>query len=153
MPWESRNAPVTPPVTATLETSSYDIAEKIRESLRVPGTEGILVQYLSGYLVDDSSDDEDILQVKCYIPESLALDKSDVLEKLMAPLTTAHSVTLTESAGTFSEGVDLGPINEGKCVYNICYLVARCLMYCARRASRVDAEKFEKQEAELKAKI
>ncbi len=46
--------------TAT-ETSSYDIAETIRESHT--GTEGILVQYLSGYLVDDARDDEDILQV------------------------------------------------------------------------------------------
>ena len=41
--------------------SSYDIAKKIRESL--PGTEEILVQYLSGYLVDDASEDEAIPQV------------------------------------------------------------------------------------------
>jgi len=40
--------------------SSYDIAEQIREFL--PGIEEILVQqYLSDYLVDEASEDEDIL--------------------------------------------------------------------------------------------
>jgi hypothetical protein len=57
--------------------SSYDIAEKIRESL--PGTEEIIVQYLSGYLVDEASEDEDILQVARYMLESVAVDKPDVL--------------------------------------------------------------------------
>ena len=120
--------------------SSYDIAEKIRESL--PGTEEILVQYLSGYLVDDASDDEDILQVARYILESLAMDKPDVLEQLMASLTTLLQDQLIrrENAGSgpklqrldkvldmsktgamsntiaFAEGVDLESINKGKCV-------------------------------------
>ncbi len=62
--------------------SSYDIAEKIRESL--PGTEEIIVQYLSGYLVDEASEDEDILQVARYMLESVAVDKPDVLEQLTA---------------------------------------------------------------------
>ncbi|KAI9436514.1 P-loop containing nucleoside triphosphate hydrolase protein [Lactarius psammicola] len=138
--------------------SSYDIAEKIRESL--PGTEEILVQYLSGYLVDDASDDEDILQVARYILESLAIDKPDVLEQLMASLTTLLQDQLIRRENSrsgpklqrldkvldmsktgsmsntiaFSEGVDLESINKGK-------------------ASRVDVKKLEKQEAKLKAKI
>ncbi|KAH9005731.1 P-loop containing nucleoside triphosphate hydrolase protein [Lactarius hatsudake] len=121
--------------------SSYDIAEKIRESL--PGTEEILVQYLSGYLVDDASDDEDILQVARYILESIAMDKPDYAEKasrsgpklqrldkvLDMSKTGAMSNTIA-----FSEGVDLESINKGK-------------------ASRVDVKKLEKQEAKLKAKI
>lgn len=138
--------------------SSYDIAEKIRESL--PGTEEILVQYLSGYLVDDASDDEDILQVARYILESLAMDKPDVLEQLMASLTTLLQDQLIRREKSrsgpklqrldkvldmsktgamsntiaFAEGVDLESINKGK-------------------ASRVDVKKLEKQEAKLKAKI
>ncbi|KAH9067030.1 P-loop containing nucleoside triphosphate hydrolase protein [Lactarius deliciosus] len=139
--------------------SSYDIAEKIRESL--PGTEEILVQYLSGYLVDDASDDEDILQVARYILESIAVDKPDVLEQLMASLTTLLQDQLVRRESSrsgpklqrldkvldmsktgamsntiaFSEGVDLESINKGKCL------------------SRVDVKKLEKQEAKLKAKI
>ena len=120
--------------------SSYDIAEQIREFL--PGTEEILVQYLSGYLVDDASEDEDILQVARYILESIAMDKPDVLEKLMATLSTLLQDQLTRrekaqsgpklqrldkvldmskasaisSTIAFSEGVDLESINKGKCV-------------------------------------
>lgn len=120
--------------------SSYDIAEEIRESL--PGTEEILVQYLSGYLVDEASEDEDILQVARYMLESIAMDKPDVLEKLMATLSALlqDQLTLREKAKSgpklqrldkvmdmskasamsntiaFSEGVDLESINKGKCV-------------------------------------
>jgi ATP-binding cassette subfamily F protein 3 len=157
--------------------SSYDIAEKIRESL--PGTEEILVQYLSGYLVDDASDDEDILQVARYILESLTMDKPDVLEQLMASLTALLQDQLIRRENprsgpklqrldkvldmsktgamsntiAFSEGVDLESINKGKCVYNICCVVSLCLTCCTGRASRVDVKKLEKQEAKLKAKI
>ena len=73
--------------------SSYDIAEKIRESL--PGTEEILVQYLSGYLVDEASEDEDILQVARYMLESVAMDKPDVLEHLLAALSALLQDQLT----------------------------------------------------------
>ena len=123
--------------------SSYEIAEKIRESL--PGTEEILVQYLSGYLVDDASDDEDILQVARYILESLTMDKPDVLEQLMASLTALlqdqlirrekirsgpklqrlDKVLVMSKTGAmsntiaFAEGVDLESINKGKCVFYI----------------------------------
>jgi ATP-binding cassette subfamily F protein 3 len=120
--------------------SSYDIAEQIRESL--PGTEEILVQYLSGYLVDEASEDEDILQVARYMLESVAMDKPDVLEHLMAALSALLQDQLARrenaqsgpklqrldkvldmsKAGAmsntiaFSEGVDLESINKGKCV-------------------------------------
>ena len=120
--------------------SSYDIAEQIREFL--PGTEEILVQYLSGYLVDEASEDEDILQVARYMLESIAMDKPDVLEDLLAALSALLQDQLTRrenaqsgpklqrldkvldmsKAGAmsntiaFSEGVDLESINKGKCV-------------------------------------
>jgi ATP-binding cassette subfamily F protein 3 len=74
--------------------SSYDIAEQIRESL--PGTEEILVQYLSGYLVDEASKDEDILQVARYMLESVVMDKPDVLELLMAALSVLLQDKLTQ---------------------------------------------------------
>ncbi|KAI0264984.1 P-loop containing nucleoside triphosphate hydrolase protein [Gloeopeniophorella convolvens] len=138
--------------------SSYEIAEKIRESL--PGTEEILVQYLSGYLVDDASEEEDILQIARYMLESVAGDKTDIVGKLMNSLKALlqEQLTLREKARpgpklqrldkvldmsktgamsntiAFSEGVDLESINKGK-------------------ASRVDVKKLEKQEAKLKAKI
>ena len=157
--------------------SSYDIAEQIREFL--PGTEEILVQYLSGYLVDDASEDEDILQVARYMLESIAMDKPDVLEKLMATLSTLLQDQLIRreevKAGpklqrldkvldmskasamsntiAFSEGVDLESINKGKCVNNNLPTAAITLMYYIQRASRVDVKKLEKQEAKLKAKI
>jgi ATP-binding cassette, subfamily F, member 3 len=120
--------------------SSYDIAEKIRESF--PGTEEILVQYLSGYLVDDASEDEDVLQVARYMLESLAVDKPDVLEQLMGGISALLQEQLMrrEKAKSgpklqrldkvldmsktgamsntiaLSEGVDLESINKGKCV-------------------------------------
>ena len=123
--------------------SSYDIAEKIRESL--PGTEEILVQYLSGYLVDEASEDEDILQVARYMLESIAMDKPDVLEQLMGTLSALLQDQLTrrekEKSGpklqrldkvldmsktgamsntiALSEGVDLESINKGKCARQI----------------------------------
>ena len=124
--------------------SSYDIAEQIREFL--PGTEEILVQYLSGYLVDEASEDEDILQVARYMLESIAMDKPDILEKLMTTLSALLQDQLTQRENTqsgpklqrldkvldmskasamsntiaFSEGVDLESINKGKCVNDGC---------------------------------
>jgi ATP-binding cassette subfamily F protein 3 len=125
--------------------SSYDIAEQIREFL--PGTEEILVQYLSGYLVDEASEDEDILQVARYVLESVAMDKPDVLEHLMTALSALLQDQLTRrekaqsvpklqrldkvldmsKAGAmsntiaFAEGVDLESINKGKCVNDVTY--------------------------------
>ena len=133
--------------------SSYDIAEQIRESL--PGTEEILVQYLSGYLVDEASEDEDILQVARYMLDSVAMDKPDVLEHLMSTLSALlqDQLILREKAQSgpklqrldkvidmskagamsntiaFSEGVDLESINKGKCV-NDRYLLLLLYLMC-----------------------
>lgn len=74
-----------------MNCSEEDIAEVIRDEL--PGTEEIIVQYLSGYLLelDDAAEDEDVLQVTRTILESATPSTSsssqDVqLEKLMERL-------------------------------------------------------------------
>ncbi|ETW78354.1 ABC transporter [Heterobasidion irregulare TC 32-1] len=138
--------------------SSQDIAEEIRNTL--PGIEEIVVQYLSGYLVDEASEDDDILQVARLMLDSVAMGKESVIEQLMSKLgellqdqlmarennrsgpklQRLDKVMDMSKAGAmsntiaFTEGVDLESINKGK-------------------ASRVDVKKLEKQEAKLKAKI
>ncbi|EGN92667.1 hypothetical protein SERLA73DRAFT_190661 [Serpula lacrymans var. lacrymans S7.3] len=138
--------------------SSLDIAEEIRAAF--PGTEELIVQYLSGYLVDDAGEEEDVLQVARDMLESLGIDQEDTVKRLMSTLETLLSdqldARIKRKAGpkltkldkvmdmskvgslsntiAFGEGVDLESINKGK-------------------ASRVDVKKLEKQEAKLKAKI
>lgn len=53
-----------------MAVATEDIAEEIRSAL--PGTEEIVVQYLSGYLsaLDDAAEDEDVLQVTREILDS-----------------------------------------------------------------------------------
>ena len=53
-----------------MDVSEEDIAEEIRTQL--PGTEEIIVQYISGYLLDldDAAEDEDVLQITRSILES-----------------------------------------------------------------------------------
>lgn len=115
-----------------------DIAEEIRETF--PGTEELIVQYLSGYLVDDAGEEEDILQVARDMLESLAPDHQDAVDKLMATigglledqlnareksktgpkLMKLDKVMDMSKAGAMSntialgEGVDLESINKGK---------------------------------------
>lgn len=74
-----------------MNVSVEDIAEAIREEL--PGTEEIIVQYLSGYLLDldDAAEDEDVLQVTRTIlesatPSSSRSSRDAQLDKLMAKL-------------------------------------------------------------------
>ncbi|KAL0064751.1 hypothetical protein AAF712_008298 [Marasmius tenuissimus] len=137
--------------------SSEDIAEEIRTYF--PDSEEVVVQYLSGYLVDDAGEEEDVLRVAREMLESLAGDQIDKLEKLMArlgdlledqlnarlkaqsgpklqKLDKVMDMSKTQISNTiaFGEGVDLESINKGK-------------------ASRVDVKKLEKQEAKLRAKI
>lgn len=64
--------------------SSEDIAEEIRNAF--PGTEEVIVQYLSGYLVDDAGEEEDVLQVAQEILRSVARDRLDALSELMNKL-------------------------------------------------------------------
>ncbi|EEB98109.1 hypothetical protein MPER_02440, partial [Moniliophthora perniciosa FA553] len=137
--------------------SSEDIAEEIRTFF--PDTEEVVVQYLSGYLVDDAGEEDDVLQVAREILESLAGDEVDKLEKLMLrlgdlledqlnarlknktgpklqKLEKVMDMSKAQISNTiaFGEGVDLESINKGK-------------------ASRVDVKKLEKQEAKLRATI
>ena len=120
--------------------SSYNITEQNHKTL--PGTEETLVQYLSGCLVNEASEDEDILQVTSYMLEFVAVDKPDVLEHPMAALSALLQDQLTRRENTQTcpklqrldkvfdmskacsmsntiallEGVDLGSINKGKCI-------------------------------------
>ncbi|KAI5120551.1 hypothetical protein M0805_000279 [Coniferiporia weirii] len=135
--------------------SAADVAREIRGGL--PGTEEIVVDYLSGYLVDDAGEDEDVLQITRNMLESFASERPSALEELLTRLGKILEVRLSarskiggprkleralemgKTGGisntiAFSEGVDLESINKSK-------------------ASRVDVKKLEKQEAKLRAKI
>ena len=119
--------------------SSTDIAEEIRVSF--PGTEELIVQYLSGYLVDDAGEEEDVLQVARDMLESLTGDQTAAVDKLVTrigellqdqfnaraktkagpKLTKLDKVMDMSKAGAMSstialggEGVDLESINKGK---------------------------------------
>lgn len=120
--------------------SSFEIAEEIRSSL--PGTEEIVVQYLSGYLVDDAAEDEDILSIARHMLESVAMGKQDAVDRLMAKLGTLlqdlilsrekakagpklqrldkvldmSKASAMSSTIQFTEGVDLESIHKSKCV-------------------------------------
>ncbi|KAL4069252.1 P-loop containing nucleoside triphosphate hydrolase protein [Scleroderma citrinum] len=138
--------------------SAQEIAREIRSVF--PDTEEPIVQYLSGYLVDDAGEDEDVLQVANDILSSLGMNHPGDVQRLMARLRDLLSEHLAaraknsnrpklmkldkvvdmSKAGSLSntialsEGVDLESINKTK-------------------ASRVDVKKLEKQEAKLRAKI
>ena len=115
--------------------TSEDIAEEIRASF--PGTEEVIVQYLAGYLIDDAGEEEDVLQVARDILASVAGNKIEVLEKLMAKLADLledqlqarmnnrkgpkkldkvldMSKTQMSSTIGLGQGVDLESINKGK---------------------------------------
>ncbi|TFY62388.1 hypothetical protein EVJ58_g3888 [Rhodofomes roseus] len=130
-----------------MNVSPEDIAEEIRAAL--PGMEEIVVQYVSGYLLDldDAAEDEDVLQlakVMSALGRMLAEPLSKREEKKQSGqgtrLVRLDKVMDMSKAGVmsntlaFTEGVDLESINKGK-------------------ASRVDVKKLEKQEAKLRAKI
>ena len=117
--------------------TSEEIAEEIRTSL--PGTEEVIVQYVAGYLLDDTGEDEDIFRVAHNILGSVAGDRVPVLEILISRLTEMLGEQLdtrlkNKSRPTLqkldkvmdmskshlsttialSEGVDLESINKGK---------------------------------------
>ena len=127
-------------LTTTMSVDAIDVAEEIRKAL--PGTEEIVVQYLSGYLVDDAGEDEDTLQITRDILESAVADGkeavidellvrlSDMLEKQIKARIHSRVPTLRKlgnvmdmsKAGAMSntialsEGVDLESVNKSKCV-------------------------------------
>lgn len=118
--------------------TSLEIAEEIRSIF--PGTEELIVQYLSGYLVDDAGEEEDVLLVANDLLSSLGRDRPDDVQKLMARLrdlladqlaTRARNgarprlmkldkvvdlskVGAVSSTIGLGEGVDLESINKGK---------------------------------------
>ncbi|KAJ3825920.1 P-loop containing nucleoside triphosphate hydrolase protein [Lentinula raphanica] len=106
--------------------SSEHIAEEIRNYF--PGTEEVIVQYLSGYLVDDAGEEEDVLQVAREMLVSLAGGQSSTLEKLticlqksktgpkLQKLEKVMDMSKTQISSTIGlgEGVDLESINKGK---------------------------------------
>ncbi|EJD04492.1 uncharacterized protein FOMMEDRAFT_122300 [Fomitiporia mediterranea MF3/22] len=139
--------------------SSADVAREIRSSL--PSTDDIVVNYISGYLVDDAGADEDVLQITRNMLESFAdaEGKPSALDELLTKLGKLLSARLSvrnavagggprklekamemgrtgaiSNTIAFSEGVDLESINKSK-------------------ATRVDVKKLEKQEAKLRAKL
>lgn len=123
-----------------MSVDAIDIAEEIRNAL--PGTEEIIVQYLSGYLVDDAGEDEDTLQITRDILESAVADgREDAIDKLLTRLSEMLEVQIKarsqsraptlrklgnimdmSKAGAMSntialsEGVDLESINKSKYV-------------------------------------
>lgn len=123
--------------------SSEDLAEEIRNSF--PAAEEVIVQYLSGYLVDDAGEEEDVLQVARDILHSLAGDQNEKLERLMARLgelikdqlngrllqksgpkklekmMDMNQATMSTTIA-FTEGVDLESINKGKYAVQIRWL-------------------------------
>lgn len=123
-----------------MSVDAIDIAEEIRKAL--PGTEEIIVQYLSGYLVDDAGGDEDTFQVTRDILESAAADgKAAAIDELLERLSDMLAMQIKarsqsrvpklrklgnvmdmSKAGamsntiSLSEGVDLESINKSKYV-------------------------------------
>jgi hypothetical protein len=133
--------------------SSEDIAEEIRTSF--PGTEEVIVQYLSGYLVDDAGAEEDVLQVARDMLESLAGDRQDVLGKLMTRLgglledqlnARIHNKTpkltkldkvmdmskaaMSNTIALSGDGVDLESINKGKYVGTVALCRTSLIISC-----------------------
>lgn len=117
--------------------SATDVAYEIRSKL--PRTEDIIVDYLSGYLVDEASEDEDVLQITRNMLESFARDRPSALEELLQKLaqiletrlqgraaTRAPKLTkldkvmdMSKSGGlsntiTFGGAVDLESVNKAK---------------------------------------
>ena len=115
--------------------TSLDVAREIRK--RLPETEDIVVDYLSGYLVDDAGADEDVLQVTRNMLESFAESNPTALDELLRELGGLLSARLSartvvggprklekalemgktgaiSNTITFTEGVDLESINKSK---------------------------------------
>lgn len=114
-----------------------EVAQEIRSYL--PETEDIIVDYLSGYLVDDASQDEDIIQVTRNMLESFARDRGNKLEELLRRLSQILETRINAASQengpkllkldkvlrmgktgamsntiAFTEGVDLESINKSK---------------------------------------
>ncbi|KDQ17743.1 hypothetical protein BOTBODRAFT_53272 [Botryobasidium botryosum FD-172 SS1] len=139
---------------------SHEIAFAIRDAFPPATVEETVVQYISGMLVEEDDDSEDVLEVAKMMLESAVTDGHEAaLATLFARLSVLHQAKMREVAQTapkklmrldkavdmskgsamsktigFAEGVDLESVNKAK-------------------ASQVDLKKLEKAEAKLKAKI
>ncbi|CCL98328.1 uncharacterized protein FIBRA_00322 [Fibroporia radiculosa] len=150
-----------------MNASSEDIAEEIRTAL--PGTEEIVVQYVSGYLLDldDAAEDEDVLQVtrnilESAIPSSSRSGQNGQLEKIMASLGRILADPLSKReernrAGNHNGLVRLDKVMDmsktGVMSNTIAFTEGVDLESINKgKASRVDVKKLEKQEAKLKVR-
>lgn len=155
--------------------SAADVAHQIRSSL--PGTEEIIVDYLSGYLVDEAAEDEDVLHITRNMLVPFARDRPDALEDLLVKLGRVLETRISarerlrgpklvklekamemgktgamSNTIALSEGVDLESINKAKCVLRYYDFVLSWNVWIYR-ASRVDMKKLEKQETKLRVRM
>ncbi|KAH9855813.1 P-loop containing nucleoside triphosphate hydrolase protein [Lenzites betulinus] len=148
--------------------SSEDIAEDIRDAL--PGTEEIVIQYLSGYLLDldDAADDEDVLQVTrdildSAIGSSSSQAKKGDLDRLVQRLAELLEEPLTRREEKNRAGSGPGLVRLDKVMdLSKTNVMSNTIAFTEGvdlesinkgKASRVDVKKLEKQEAKLRAKI
>ncbi|KAI0668681.1 P-loop containing nucleoside triphosphate hydrolase protein [Trametes maxima] len=148
--------------------SAEDIAEDIRNAL--PGTEEIIIQYLSGYLLDldDAAEDEDVLQVTrdildSAIGSSSSLAKKGDLDGLVERLAEQLKEPLTRREEKNRAGRGTGLVRLDKVMdLSKANVISSTIAFTEGvdlesinkgKASRVDVKKLEKQEAKLRAKI
>ncbi|KAI0825394.1 P-loop containing nucleoside triphosphate hydrolase protein [Trametes gibbosa] len=148
--------------------SSEDIAEDIRDAL--PGTEEIVIQYLSGYLLDldDAADDEDVLQVTRDILDSAIGSSSSHAKKgdldrlvqrladlLKEPLTRREEKNRAGNGPSLIRLDKVMDLSKTNVMSNTIAFTEGVDLESINKgkASRVDVKKLEKQEAKLRAKI
>ncbi|KAI5991307.1 P-loop containing nucleoside triphosphate hydrolase protein [Pisolithus orientalis] len=139
--------------------STQEISKEILSVF--PGTEEPIVQYLSGYLVDDAGAEEDVLQVANDILDSLGIDRPKDVQKLMARLRELLSEQLAARAKNstrpklmkLDKVVDLSKAGAISNTIALGEGVVDLESINKAKASRVDVKKLEKQEAKLRAKI
>ncbi|KAI0641150.1 P-loop containing nucleoside triphosphate hydrolase protein [Trametes meyenii] len=148
--------------------SAEDIAEDIRNAL--PGTEEIIIQYLSGYLLDldDAAEDEDVLQVTrdildSAIGSSSSLSKKGDLDGLVERLAEQLKDPLARREEKNRAGRGTGLVRLDKVMdLSKANVISSTIAFTEGvdlesinkgKASRVDVKKLEKQEAKLRAKI
>ncbi|KAH9836710.1 P-loop containing nucleoside triphosphate hydrolase protein [Rhodofomes roseus] len=151
-----------------MNVSPEDIAEEIRAAL--PGMEEIVVQYVSGYLLDldDAAEDEDVLQVTRSIlasaaPSSSRKGQDTQLAKVMSALgrMLAEPLSKREEKKQSGQGTRLVRLDKvmdmskaGVMSNTLAFTEGVDLESINKgKASRVDVKKLEKQEAKLRAKI
>ncbi|OCH88972.1 hypothetical protein OBBRIDRAFT_757229 [Obba rivulosa] len=147
--------------------SPEDIADEIRTSL--PGTEEIVVQYLSGYLLDldDAAEDEDVLQITrkilaSAVPSSSRQALSPQVDKVMRRLENMLEEPLSKRADKNRAESNTGLVRLDKVMDMSKTSMSNTIAFTEGvdlesinkgKASRVDVKKLEKQEAKLRAKI